>query len=102
MAEENDKDFLVIRLIRMKTPYFLTLSDDVPVWKAIYAIYATVLSESAVFTWTYIDILIMTISVALTTHFKLFNAELERAKHEVTFICFVIREKRIDWFSCLQ
>lgn len=89
MAEENDKDCLVIRLIRTKFPHFFPLSDEVPIWKAIYVIYAIILSESAVFTWNYIDILIMTISVALTTHFKLFNAELKCAKHEVTFICFV-------------
>lgn len=87
---ENDKD-LIIRLIRRKFPHFFTSNEEHPVCKMIFAI---ILSESVVFTWTYIDILIMTISLALTTHFKLYNVELERAKHQVTdsFAFFLLKK----------
>lgn len=67
-------------LVKSNVPYLFANADHIPVWVAIFInlinVYATVV-------WNYLDIFIMIISVGLSTHFKLLNAELEQTTVEV-------------------
>lgn len=74
----NDKNPF-IKLTRAQAPYFFTFDKEPPLWNVIIAksmnIIGTVL-------WNFTDIFIIAISHALTTHMKLFNAELERIRKQ--------------------
>lgn len=55
-------------------------THPMPLWLMIYAKYIKI---NASFVWNYTDIFLMTLSMALTVNFKLYNAELKRVKFEV-------------------
>lgn len=75
----------VVEMVNSDVPYLFTNDERMPVWVAIGV---KLISVYATFVWNFLDIFIMVISIALTTHFKLFNCELKQAKSEVIVILF--------------
>lgn len=72
----DDKD-PVTEVIKRKVPYLFESSDNIPVWEAIFI---DLISITATVMWNYVDVFIMSISLGLSTQFKLFNAELKEAQ----------------------
>lgn len=74
----SDKDF-VTELISNLVPHLVPENELLP----SSALLICVIVESATFVWNFLDIFIMIISVGLSTHFELFNHELEEATLEM-------------------
>lgn len=66
--------------VNYDVPHLFTGAEEISI---VQAIFAKSISISVTFVWSYLDIFIMTIGIALTSQFKLFNDELNRAKGEV-------------------
>lgn len=52
-------------------------------WKAFFG---KILNVVATFSWNYMDLFVILISIGISTRFKQFNMNLERIKGEVNFI----------------
>lgn len=76
---QSDRDVLT-ELIRNLVPHLVPQCKPLPIPVALLICY---INESATFVWNFHDIFIMLIGYGLSTHFKLFNNELERAVVEV-------------------
>lgn len=94
---ETNKDPMT-ELVRVQGPHMFTLTEYTSVWKVFCAKFINITST---FVWNYLDTFIMTISIALSTQFELFNNELIQAKHEVCFFHFYFfdRKKCHEWLS---
>lgn len=69
-------------LLKVQGP-LIDFIEPIPFWVIVCAKW---LNISATFIWNYSDIFITTISISLSTQFKLFNAEVNRRKGEVIYI----------------
>lgn len=77
---EKDKDPL-LEHINTNVPLIYTDVDHISIPEAICVKFINII---VTFTWSYLDVFIMTIGIGLTTHFRLFNDELVRTKNEVS------------------
>lgn len=66
----------IVSFVKINVPYI----GRVPLWAAFFIDFINI---GATFVWNYTDIFIMTISIGLSTHFKLINKEMEMANIEV-------------------
>lgn len=80
IEEEKDKD-PISEIINLQSPlWYIGDSQPYPVWAIVFAKCINII---AVFTFNYIDIFVTTFSFGLSTLFKLFNHEMNRAKNQV-------------------
>lgn len=66
--------------VNFDVPHLFTDAEGISIAQVIFA---KSISISVTFVWSYLDIFIMTIGIALTSQFELFNDELNQAKGEV-------------------
>lgn len=74
---QKDKD-PIRELMKIQAPHLLLFGN-----KVLDSIFGKFLSVCATFLWNFLDVFIMTLSIGLSTMFKLYNAELKKAKGEV-------------------
>lgn len=67
-------------LIKLQAPYIFPPDQLIPLWQAMCA---KLLGITAMLIWNYSDTFIITLAFTLSTHFKLFNAELALIRNEV-------------------
>lgn len=75
----SDKDILT-ELIRSLVPHLVPQGEPLPTFVALLI---CCINESATFVWNFLDIFLMIVGVGLSTHFKVFNNELEHAAVEM-------------------
>lgn len=86
--------------VNLDVPHLFTDAEEISIAQAVLA---KSISISVTFVWSYLDIFIMTIGIALTSQFKLFNDELNRAKGEVwTSISSFINRSRYFFKSIFE
>lgn len=69
-------------LVRVQGPHLFTQTNHTSIWKVVCVKF---LNLTSTFVWNFLDVFIMTISIALSTQFELFNRELIRTKNEVIY-----------------
>lgn len=67
-------------LIQIHCPYFFPTGN-----KIVVLVGGKLINLFATFMWYFLDVLIITVSIGLTTIFKLYNDDLKRANEEVLF-----------------
>lgn len=81
MVCESSKDPMT-ELVRVQGPHLFTQTNHTSIWKVVCVKF---LNLTSTFVWNFLDVFIMTISIALSTQFELFNRELIRTKNEVIY-----------------
>lgn len=76
---QSDKHILT-ELIRSLVPHLVPRNEPLPTFLALLICF---INESATFVWNFLDIFLMFVGIGLSTHFKLFNNEMERAANEI-------------------
>lgn len=66
--------------ININIPQIYTNADHISIPEAICV---KLLNIIVTFSWSFLDVFIIAISIALATHFRLFNDELTQLKNEV-------------------
>lgn len=75
ITTQPDKD-AIIELAKNNCPGVIISDGFSSFWAACFI---NLIKIFAKFTWNYVDVFIMVVSVGLSTHFKLINDELEQA-----------------------
>lgn len=88
---ESNKDPMT-ELVRVQGPHLFTQTNHTSIWKVVCVKF---LNLTSTFVWNFLDVFIMTISIALSTQFELFNRELIRTKNEVIYY-----KKKYSIFMC--
>lgn len=79
MSENGDKHVFT-EFIKVSVPHIASRTEPLPTFIALLICY---INENTTFVWNFLDIFLMIVGFGLSTHFLLFNNEMEWATVQI-------------------